>query len=69
MGPELNIALSGNQVVLYWPTNASGYVLQSTTNVSSANWGSISNGINTTEGYYVYSNAPGGESAFFRLKQ
>jgi len=67
--PELNIALSGNQVVLYWTTNASGYVLQSTTNISSTNWGSISNGITTTEGYYVYSNAPSGKAAFFRLKQ
>jgi hypothetical protein len=68
-GPQLNIALSGGQVVLYWTTNASDYVLQSTTNLTSTNWSSISNGINTTEGYYVYSNAPGGKAAFFRLMQ
>jgi hypothetical protein len=68
-GPQLNIALSGGEVVLYWTTNTAGYVLQSITNLSSTNWASITNEINTIEGYYVYSNTLSGKAAFFRLKQ
>lgn len=36
--PSLGIAPAGNQSVLFWPTNAAIYVLQSTTNLNSTNW-------------------------------
>jgi hypothetical protein len=67
--PRLGIIASANQVVLSWPTNAAGYVLQSTTNLSAGNWGSITNGISTDGSYYVFTNAASGKAAFFRLKQ
>ncbi|MGH7994151.1 MAG: formylglycine-generating enzyme family protein [Limisphaerales bacterium] len=35
---QLGIAPAGNQTVLYWPTTATNYVLQSTTNLASPNW-------------------------------
>ncbi len=68
-GPQLTIIPSGNTVALYWPTSASGYTLQSTTNLSAGSWSSISNGIGTIGSYYAFTNATGGQAAFFRLKQ
>lgn len=35
---------SGNQMVVFWPTWASSYTLQTTTNLSSDDWTTISNG-------------------------
>jgi hypothetical protein len=67
--PKLGISRAGNQVVLSWPTSATGYVLQSTTNLSVGRWGSITNGISTNSSYCVFTNAAGGRAAFFRLKQ
>src|SRR5208283_2548384 len=34
----LGIAPVGNQSVLFWPSNATSYVLQDTTNLVSTNW-------------------------------
>jgi len=36
--PLLHIAPFGNQSVLFWPSSATNYILQSTTNMSSPNW-------------------------------
>jgi hypothetical protein len=68
-GPQLIIMLSGNTVALYWPTSASGYILQSTTNLPAGSWSSITNGISTIGSYYAFTNAASGKAAFFRLKQ
>ena len=43
--PTLNILLEGNQSVLFWPSSATNYVLQSTTNLASANWVAVSNAV------------------------
>ncbi len=69
VGPQLIVMPSGNAVVLYWPTSASGYILQSTTNLSAGSWSSITNGIGTTGSYYAFTNASSAKAAFFRLKQ
>jgi formylglycine-generating enzyme required for sulfatase activity len=42
---SLGIAPAGNQTVLFWPTAATNYTLQSTTNLASPNWGIVTNGI------------------------
>jgi hypothetical protein len=68
-GPQLLITPSGNTVALFWPTSASGYILQSTTNLSAGSWSSITNGISTIGSYYAFTNAASGKAAFFRLKQ
>jgi hypothetical protein len=68
-GPQLIIIPSGNTVALYWPISASGYILQSTTNLSAGSWSSITNGIGTNGSYYASTNAASGKAAFFRLKQ
>jgi uncharacterized repeat protein (TIGR01451 family) len=42
--PTLTIALTGNQVVLAWPTNAGNYALQTTTNLASqVSWNAVTN--------------------------
>jgi uncharacterized repeat protein (TIGR03803 family) len=41
--PALNVSLDGNQSVLSWPAWANNYVLQSTTNLASPNWVTVSN--------------------------
>jgi uncharacterized repeat protein (TIGR03803 family) len=41
--PVLRISINGHQSVLSWPAAAANYVLQSTTNLVSPNWVTISN--------------------------
>ena len=41
--PALNILFDGRQSVLSWPAWANNYVLQSTTNLPSPNWATVSN--------------------------
>jgi uncharacterized repeat protein (TIGR03803 family) len=43
--PVLSILSDGHQSVLSWPASANNYVLQSTTNLASPNWVTISNAI------------------------
>ena len=45
IGAPLNISVSGNQVSVYWPASATNYVLQTSTNLSSVNWTTVSNGL------------------------
>jgi hypothetical protein len=66
--PVLTITYSGNNVIVSWPSPATGFVLQQNSDLSTANW--------TTSGFMVNSNsttmsinitAPTG-NLFFRLK-
>jgi hypothetical protein len=66
--PSLTIVRTRNQCVLSWPTAVASYILQATTNLSSGNWSSISNGIGTSSNNYIYSNAVAGGADFFRLR-
>jgi hypothetical protein len=66
--PTLSLRLSGANVILTWPTNYTGYGLQSTTNLNPpAAWSAaltapvIVNGLNTV------TNALAGHAQFFRL--
>jgi hypothetical protein len=65
--PQLTITASGRNVVLSWPTNATGFNLQSTTDLVSPLWTTnlpapvILNGQNTV------SNPISGTQQFFRL--
>ena len=67
--PQLGITLAGNKVVIFWPTSAAGYNLETTTNLPAGNWGGISNGIVTVGANYVFTNSTSGKTAFFRLNQ
>jgi sulfatase modifying factor 1 len=43
--PTLGVAQSGNQSVLFWPATVTNYVLQSTTNLASQNWVTVTNAV------------------------
>jgi hypothetical protein len=65
--PQLTISPSGTTVILEWPTNTTGFTLQSTTNLSPAVWSSNSPApvvVNTNE---VVTNTISGRQQFFRL--
>ena len=63
--PSLHIASVGNQSILFWPASGTNYVLQSTTNLASPNWVTVSNGAPII-GVTLTNNLP---AAFFRLQQ
>lgn len=63
--PILGISSAGNQFVLYWPASATNFILQTTSNLSSPNWATVSNGVPII-GVTLTNVSPG---AFFRLQQ
>jgi uncharacterized repeat protein (TIGR03803 family) len=63
--PPLNIASSGNQAVLFWPSSATGFILQSTTNLASPNWTTASDAV-PVSAFTVTNTSP---ARFFRLQQ
>jgi len=66
--PTLNIARLPNQVVLSWPTNAIGYVLQSAPALSPPiNWSSAGTPVVVGNLYYVTNGISPGGKQFFRL--
>jgi hypothetical protein len=67
--PSLNIRLSGNNVVLTWPTNLTlSYKLQSSTNPISGSWMDNTNGVTMTNGNYHVTQPASGVGTFYRLK-
>jgi uncharacterized repeat protein (TIGR03803 family) len=67
--PPLVISRSGTNVLITWPTNFTGYTLQSTTNLAPATWGTVSPGPGNVGGLYVVTNGETGAQKFFRLSQ
>jgi hypothetical protein len=65
--PTLTIIPSGTNVLLEWPTNATGYTLQSATNLTSSVWSTTLPApvvLNTNE---VVTNGISGPARFYRL--
>ncbi len=68
--PILQIALIGNDDdIVFWPTSVSNYLLQTKSSLTSGIWSNITTGITIVGTNYVYTNALGGQTAFFRLEQ
>jgi hypothetical protein len=66
----LTITLSGANVVLTWPTNATSLTLQSTTNlVSPVVWAGVSPAPGVANGQNTVTNAFSGTQQYFRLRQ
>jgi len=61
-GPQLTIAHSGTNVILTWPTNATGFTLESTTNLAAPVWITVS-------GQNTVTNPISGTQKFYRLSQ
>jgi hypothetical protein len=62
--PVLNIASFGNQVAITWPAWAANRILQSTMNLSSTNWVTVTNGAPIV-GVMLTNSSP---TRFFRLR-
>jgi uncharacterized repeat protein (TIGR03803 family) len=68
--PQLAIARSGTNVILTWSASASGYILESTTNLGSAVlWTTNSTTPVILSGLNTVTNAIGPSSRFYRLSQ
>jgi beta-glucanase (GH16 family) len=68
--PQLTIIPSGANVVLMWPTNATGFTLESTANLgSSAAWSTNSAAPVVVNGQNTVTNPISGTQQFFRLSQ
>jgi uncharacterized repeat protein (TIGR03803 family) len=68
--PQLTIIRSVTDVILAWPTNATGFTLQSTTNlVSPAVWSAVSPAPTVVNGQNAVTNAVSGTQKFYRLSQ
>jgi uncharacterized repeat protein (TIGR03803 family) len=68
--PQLTINLSGSNVTLTWPTNFTGFNLQSVTNLlSPAVWTNVSPGAIIVNGRNTVTNRISGAEQFYRLSQ
>jgi phospholipase/lecithinase/hemolysin len=70
IAPHLTLVPSSDNVVLTWPTNATGFTLQSTTNlVSSTVWTTVSPTPTVVNTNNAVTNPISGTQKFFRLSQ
>jgi len=68
--PHLTIVPAGATVILTWPTNPTGFTLQTTANLASlAGWTTVSPGPVVVNGQNTVTNPISGTQQFFRLKQ
>jgi uncharacterized repeat protein (TIGR03803 family) len=67
--PQLHITPDGANVILSWPTNATGLTLQSTTNLASPIWTLLSPGPVVVNGRNTATNPVSGTQQFYRLMQ
>src|ERR1017187_4362962 len=66
--PTLWIAPAGRLSVLFWPTNAGNYILQSSTNLASRNWLTFSNAVPVTvNSNFNITVTNSSQAMFFRL--
>jgi uncharacterized repeat protein (TIGR03803 family) len=67
--PLLTFVPSARSLILAWPTNATGFTLQSTTNLVSPVWTTNSPAPIVVNGQYTVTNPIVGTQQFFRLSQ
>jgi uncharacterized repeat protein (TIGR03803 family) len=67
--PVLSISPAGGNVILTWPLSASGFTLESTTNLAPATWSSVTPGPVVINGRNTVTNPISGRWRFYRLSQ
>ena len=68
--PVLNIALVGNNVVLSWSANDSGYTLEAKAGLSSSlNWSNVFGMPTIVGNQYTVTNSVANVYQFYRLKK
>jgi hypothetical protein len=68
-GPALQISRNGSQITLRWPANASGFALQSTTDLVSGTWTPVSGTPTVINGVNNLTLAASQAPTYYRLKQ
>jgi alpha-tubulin suppressor-like RCC1 family protein len=66
--PKLEIAVSGNAMVLNWPLTASGYVVETTPTLTAPTWEIVTNAPVILADRYALTNAWSDQARFFRLQ-
>jgi len=67
--PPLSLTVSGTKVILTWPASATGFTLQSVTNLTSTNWTTVSPSPANVNGQNTVTNQVTGAQMFYRLAQ
>jgi hypothetical protein len=68
LAPKLSIALSGTNVVLSWPSSATGWSLESAPALGlPGNWSTVTNVPSRLNSEYIVTNAIGSAAQFYRL--
>ncbi len=65
--PVLSLSRQDGQLIFSWPTNATGFTLQSATALSGANWLPVSPAPGVVGEHYVVTNVINGPVRFYRL--
>lgn len=63
--PLLSLSLAGNQVVISWPSSATGWTLQTNSDLATGGWGNYPG----PAGNNRLTNSPRAGTLFFRLEQ
>ena len=67
--PSLNALPNGNELILSWPTNAVGFTLQSTPNLTPpVTWIDSANPPAVIGTQFTLTNTPSGPAHFYRLR-
>jgi hypothetical protein len=69
VGPWLSGSILGTSIVLKWPTNAPGFLLQWVTNVGAAHWSNASPAPVVVSGQYTVTLSASNSAGFYRLKK
>lgn len=67
--PQMDITPSGGSIIVTWPTNDAGYMLKSTTNLSTTAWSTVSSVPALINGRNSITNALSDKQRFYRLSQ
>lgn len=68
--PQLSIVQNGDFLMLSWPTNEAGFVLESSGNLTGTNsWNPVTNSVVLLNGRYAVTNAISGTNRFYRLSK
>lgn len=67
--PNLSVRRSGADVTLSWPSNATGYVLQSTASLTSADWSALAATPVVVDGQNTVTQSAGIGARYYRLKK
>jgi hypothetical protein len=67
--PTLRVTPSGANVVLAWTNSVSGWTLQSTTNLASPVWASVTNAVMVVGNQKTVTDSAGAATRFYRLRK